>query len=84
LIAILWIICVASLIAHQFTGKEVFALLGDIMLVISFGLTSLLLLRAGLYWIGAAFAFPAVRQLYVLVTPRLRGSQRTCGRENQG
>jgi hypothetical protein len=57
------------------TSSKSLALCGDIMLVFSFGLTSVALLSAGSFWIGGAFAFPAIRQAYVLVVPRLRRQQ---------
>jgi hypothetical protein len=67
-----WVICVVLLIASQLTDNKSVALAGDIMLAVSFGLTSVMLLRAGSIWIGIAFAFPAIRQVYVLVAPWLR------------
>jgi len=71
-----WIICVGLLVASQFTGSKSLALWGDIMLAVSFGVTSAILLHARSYWVGGAFAFPAIRQVYVLVVPKLRGSQK--------
>lgn len=70
-----WIICIGLLGASQFTGNKSFALWGDIMLAVSFGLSSAILLHARSYWIGGAFALPAIRQVYVLLVPRLRGPQ---------
>jgi hypothetical protein len=72
LIWIPWIICIGLLIAGQITGSKPLAFWGDIMLVVSFGVTAALLLRARSFWIGAAFAFPAIRQAYVLVVPKFR------------
>lgn len=71
-----WIICVGLLVISQFTGSKSLALWGDIMLAVSFGLTSAILLYGRSYWIGGAFAFPAIRQVYLLVVPKLRGSQK--------
>ncbi len=72
LISIPWIICIAFLIAAQVRHSKFIALCGDIMLAVSFGATSAILLYAKSYWVGAAFAFPAIRQIYVLMAPRLR------------
>ncbi len=72
IVTVSWVLCVALLLASQFTGSKSLGLWGDIMLAISFGITSVMLLRAKSYWVGGAFAFPAVRQVYVLVAPRYR------------
>jgi hypothetical protein len=67
----LWTACVVLLIISLFTRNESTAFWGDLMLALSFGVTSGMLIKGGSLWMGAAFAFPAVKQLYVLAAPRL-------------
>jgi hypothetical protein len=72
LISVPWIICIAFLIAAQVRHSKLIALCGDIMLAVSFGATSAILIYAKSYWLGGAFAVPAIRQIYVLLAPRFR------------
>jgi hypothetical protein len=43
---------------------------GDVMFAVSYAVTSGMLIQARSYWIGIAFAFPAMRQTYVLFKAR--------------
>ena len=72
LISVSWICCAGLLISSLLSNNKKLALWGDIMLAVSFGLMSAVLLHARSFWVGSAFAFPAIRQTYVLVAPRLR------------
>ena len=65
-----WTVCVALLLAGFFLKRAGLNFWGDVMLSISFGLSSLAFFILGHIWMGIAFAFPALRQAYVLVAAR--------------
>src|SRR5665213_380833 len=66
LLSILWIIAVLLLLSSLVSKNRNVGLWGDVMLAVSFGVSSGMLIHERSYWIGAAFAFPAMRQAYVL------------------
>ncbi len=70
------VVCVTLLFVGVLTRSKSLALWGDIMLAVSFGLTSVVLLYFGSTWIGIAFAFPAIRQAYVLLAPSVKQLRR--------
>jgi len=61
-----WSICIALLLISEITHSKNIGLWGDVMLSVSFGLSASVFFDTGHTWIGAAFAFPAIRQAYVL------------------
>ena len=75
ILSILWIIAVLLLLSSLVTKNLMVGWWGDIMLAVSFAVSSAMLIQARSYLIGAAFAFPAIRQAYVLVKPSLRNKQ---------
>jgi hypothetical protein len=70
LLSILWIIAALLLLSSLLSKNRNVGLWGDVMLALSFAATSGMLIQARSYWIGAAFAFPAIRQTYVLLKGR--------------
>ncbi len=75
LLSLLWIVAVLLLVLSLVRKDKALGFWGDVMLAVSFGVSSGMLIADRSYWIGAAFAFPAVRQIYVLIEPRLRGQK---------
>ena len=72
LLSILWTVAVLLLLSSLLSKNAKVGWWCDIMLAVSFAVSSGMLIQAGSYWIGAAFAFPAIRQAYVLVKPQPR------------
>ena len=73
LLSLLWIVAVLLLVLSLVRKNKALGFWDDVMLAVSFGVSSVMLIADRSYWIGAAFAFPAVRQIYVLIAPRLQG-----------
>jgi hypothetical protein len=76
-LSICWVLAISLLLASLFLRSKSLGLLGDGMLAISFGFTAFLLVQAKHFWTGAAFAFPALRQAYVLRPARFRKNELT-------
>lgn len=68
-VAFFWVVAILLLLSSLFTRSRSLGLWGDVMLAVSFGVSSAVLIAEKSYWIGGAFAIPAVRQIYVLVKP---------------
>ena len=63
---------IALLLVYKFTGKKQYAFWGQILLIASFSLIAFVLIQAGAFWVGAAFAFAALAQVYAIATTRIR------------
>lgn len=70
---IIWIVataCIVFLIIAHFRGSKVWQRGRDILLVISCGLDSSVFFYAHAYWMGAAYAIPALIQAQALIADR--------------
>ena len=66
-LTVLWTVAVVLLVSSLITRNESLVLWGDVMLAVSFAVSSGMLIALKSYWIGVASAFPAARQTYVLI-----------------
>jgi hypothetical protein len=69
IISVCTVSCIALLLIAYFTANRRLAILADLVLAMTFGLISGVLLYKAHYWLGGTFAVVALRQFYVIITP---------------